>query len=1071
MMPAVRASPVTSVTPLTSSVTPSGSRSLVSRRLTVDTQLRHNDVISQRSHDVTSSSSEARLTVSLATTSQSSGSSCDALRHAVSRLYRLDDFNKEKIDTGFFSDVFKVTHKMTGEVMVLKMNTSPTNRPNMLKEVQLMNRLSHPNILRFMGVCVHEGQLHALTQYISGGSLEKLLADKTVTLSWSLRMKLSTDVTKAMRYLHGRGITHRDLTSKNILVDRDSELSHCTALVGDFGLATKIPNPLDNDKQLSIVGSPYWMAPECIHGGPYNETADVFSYGIILCEIIGRIEADPDILPRTKNFGLDYVAFSKLAGDCPLNFLHLAYNCCQIDPKKRPSFDGMVGSLEEMMSRTQMATVVADISRLGGESGEQIMNKDMLDKILDCKAHKRTRSDKPHVVRVLRTGQDHIVKPSINSDLMGSASCRTASVEKHGYIIPVTSLVVGQVMSKDDAYYTPHTNNPFVTKFKDGGAKTKLVSGTKDRHLARFDLPSPSHPHTPPGTPSSPDDWHWMRPLNSWFHRPCHSLPGSPTPSETHDTTIPPSSVTAPVAKHREGFLLSPEERVDDYSDCSSDSAICLDMLVKDLRLSPVGGNRFGRQSKYISSRRVFSPDGAGRQPSRTLSSRRTRLFRGDRDIFLGGLNGGERGTLGATASESGDCYNMDNGLNEIGGSYAGSSELSFSSESCVSLDDSALLSPTSSYSSDSDYWYQKAIEWEVYRRLPGGTYGYSRSPEAAFEAIYRPEKVHQLVKKFEQTLLRQTEGGRREATEEGTNSEVPLHQMLKPPVYPPRLKPGGYIMPNLERKFQDLRKSWARQLEEGSETIPEVRERRSSERMNEESTAAGGTSNCAESPSSATDNSSKGNLAITKTSTSMASVSSTVSGKFPVDQATVTAAVVNASLPNQNQSCLTDSLSVQKISPSEPQSLNLTSNLAKPSASCSVEATHSSAMKSPNKTNTSAVSSIARTIDAANDNMVSGSKERSTSPKDKIMKTVDKTAMSEKLVGATTSDKSIASSISKTTTTAPDKTGVVNKFAVASSTAECLVGDKAAGNPNTKPTIVIAAGTVVDKAGNRSNR
>nr|XP_006634797.1 PREDICTED: dual specificity testis-specific protein kinase 2 [Lepisosteus oculatus] len=292
-------------------------------------------------------------------------SSYRALISAFSRLTRLDDFFCEKIGSGFFSEVYKVRHRTSGQVMALKMNKLSSNRANMLREVQLMNRLSHPNILRFLGIALAEGRLHCLTNYINGGNLEQLL-DSEKHLSWTARVKMAYEIAMGLSYLHSKGIFHRDLTSKNCLIK--CEENGYTAIVGDFGLAEKIPDHNSNGEKLAVVGSPYWMAPEVLRDEPYDEKADVFSYGIILCEVIARIQADPDYLPRTENFGLDYHAFQHMVGDCPPDFLQLAFNCCNMDPKLRPSFPEIVKVLEEILPRLKAEECERERLHLSAES-------------------------------------------------------------------------------------------------------------------------------------------------------------------------------------------------------------------------------------------------------------------------------------------------------------------------------------------------------------------------------------------------------------------------------------------------------------------------------------------------------------------------------------------------------------------------------------------------------------------------------------------------------------------------------------------------------------------------------
>eukprot|EP00727_Mastigamoeba_balamuthi_P013386 m51a1_g8670 putative protein kinase (621) ;mRNA; f:122130-124519 len=184
---------------------------------------------------------------------------------------------EKRMGEGSFGVVFR--GKWRGCTVAVKRTHSP--RPAALRhEITLMSKMRHPSIVLFMGAATQDhSHLAIVTEFVSGGSLESLLRKHWSSLKPEWLLKASYDIAVGMAYLHSLAIVHRDLKPANILVDSDSGRIKLI----DFGLSCVKPR---GATLTEVTGSPIWMAPEVLRGDTYTEKVDVYSYAVVVLEIL-----------------------------------------------------------------------------------------------------------------------------------------------------------------------------------------------------------------------------------------------------------------------------------------------------------------------------------------------------------------------------------------------------------------------------------------------------------------------------------------------------------------------------------------------------------------------------------------------------------------------------------------------------------------------------------------------------------------------------------------------------------------------------------------------------------------
>jgi len=267
--------------------------------------------------------------------------------------------DSQEIGRGSFGQVQKASYFGT-DVAVKSLsslvNIDPDYFKFMLREIKILKGMRHPNIVQYIGACLNDGRYMIVTEYIKGGDLHQLLKERGVnSIPWSVKMKLAFDVASAFSYLHSKKVIFRDLKAKNILIDEQG--TTLRAKVCDFGFARILDISKDKNANkegyLTICGSETTMAPEVIVGSNYNDSCDVYSYGVLLLELILGSRVVKTQLKRSpmSAFDMNLEKAEYLAPEsCPKDFFDLAKWCCAYQPKNRPSFMTIVKGLKELMA-------------------------------------------------------------------------------------------------------------------------------------------------------------------------------------------------------------------------------------------------------------------------------------------------------------------------------------------------------------------------------------------------------------------------------------------------------------------------------------------------------------------------------------------------------------------------------------------------------------------------------------------------------------------------------------------------------------------------------------------------
>uniref|UniRef100_UPI0037E98CB8 ephrin type-A receptor 7 isoform X2 n=1 Tax=Semicossyphus pulcher TaxID=241346 RepID=UPI0037E98CB8 len=280
------------------------------------------------------------------------------------------------IGAGEFGEVCSGRLKLPGKrdvsvaIKTLKVGYTEKQRRDFLCEASIMGQFDHPNVVHLEGVVTRGKPVMIVIEYMENGSLDAFLRKHDGQFTVIQLVGMLRGIAAGMRYLSDMGYVHRDLAARNILVN-----SNLVCKVSDFGLSRVIDD--DPEAVYTTTGGKIpvrWTAPEAIQYRKFTSASDVWSYGIVMWEVMSYGErpywdmSNQDVIKAIEE---GYRLPAPM--DCPPGLHQLMLDCWQKDRAERPKFDQIVGILDKMIRnpntlKTPVGTCTRPISPLLDQS-------------------------------------------------------------------------------------------------------------------------------------------------------------------------------------------------------------------------------------------------------------------------------------------------------------------------------------------------------------------------------------------------------------------------------------------------------------------------------------------------------------------------------------------------------------------------------------------------------------------------------------------------------------------------------------------------------------------------------